>query len=71
MSRIAMFAGRYNYWGHLDPTRLYSPAGGQLGGGETAVLQVAMHLALMGHEVVIGANIDAPTKVLGLTIMPH
>jgi glycosyltransferase involved in cell wall biosynthesis len=47
---------KYGYWGDFDPRAAYSPVEGnhaQIGGGETAMINIAHELAKLGHEVFV------------------
>ena len=68
--KIAMFAGRYTYWGDIDPDDLFNPKSGQIGGGETAVLNIALNLVAAGHEVYVGAPCAYPATSMGVRMIP-
>jgi len=63
MTKIAVYAGAYGYWGELNPSRLIDPKGGQLGGGETAVLTISAGLASLGYEVILCGSVTYPLRV--------
>jgi len=63
----------YNYWGRFDPERLYKETEGediQIGGGETAMLQIARSLAQRGHETFLFYDINDPRKIEGVEFLP-
>jgi len=66
--RIFVVSG-YGYWGHFLPTDL----GGedvQVGGGETAMVQLSKQLAKLGHQVIVFHDIERPGKYDGVDYLP-
>lgn len=74
--KFAIVSG-YGYWGRFDPEALYhdrskqSPqADIQIGGGETAMLQIARQLALKSHDVTLFYDINRPRNIDGVNFLP-
>lgn len=69
--RIAMISP-YGYWGRFNPKDLYerTATGIQIGGGETAMLQIARSLAKLGHEVTVFYDTAEPSQYSGVDFLP-
>jgi len=60
-------ASSYGYWGSFKPTDLRDPtATVQIGGGETAMVNIARELAALGHDVTVFYNTARPGKYEGV-----
>lgn len=66
--RILVTSG-YGYWGDFNPTDI-DKGDRQIGGGETAMIQVSRHLAKLGHEVLVFYNTARPGKYEGVDYLP-
>lgn len=66
--RIFVTSG-YGYWGAFSPTDL-DKGTRQIGGGETAMIQMSRNLARLGHEVVVFYNVERPGKYNGVDYLP-
>lgn len=62
----------YGWWGKFDPSDLYERTNKdyQIGGGETAMLQISRYLAEAGNEVVLFYDTDRPRRIHGIDFMP-
>jgi len=60
--KLLIYAGAYNYWGELNPDRLFTTDGKQLGGGETSAIQTAIAMSRRGHDVTLCGNVGRPRR---------
>lgn len=67
--RIIVVSG-YGYWGHICPDDLKSD-NKQIGGGETAMFNIARELAGLGHEVIAFYDTPRAGKYDGVDYMPN
>jgi len=59
----------YGYWGNIDPEELLAGER-QVGGGETAMLNISKELAALGHEVVLFYDVARFGKFSGVDYLP-
>lgn len=59
----------YGYWGDFLPTDL-DHGDRQVGGGETAMIQVSRHLADLGHEVIVFYDVAEFGSYYGVDYLP-
>lgn len=66
--RIFVSSG-YGWWGNFLPTDLDGDDT-QIGGGETAMIQVSRHLAMLGHDVTVFHDIKRPGRYDNVDYLP-
>ena len=66
--RILVVSG-YGYWGNFLPTDL-DKGEKQIGGGETAMIQISRELAKQGHEVIVFYNTARSGQYDGVDYLP-
>jgi len=66
--RVLVVSG-YGYWGGFLPTDL-DEGTRQIGGGETAMIQVSRELAKQGHEVMVFYDVAKAGKYDGVDYLP-
>lgn len=65
------FTSGYSYWGKFLPTDLRDPfCTTQVGGGETAMINVARELAARGHDVTVFYDVARPGTYDKVTYLP-
>lgn len=61
----------YGYWGGFKPTDLRDPkSANQVGGGETAMVNMSRELAALGHDVTVFYNVARPGDFEGVHYLP-
>ncbi len=60
----------YGWWENFLPTDL-EKGDSQIGGGETAMIQVSKHLAKLGHDVLVFHDIARPGRYDGVDYLPR
>jgi len=64
-----LIVSAYSYWGDFLPTDI-DKGDRQIGGGETAMIQVAKNLVELGHEVFVFYDVKRPGKYAGVDYLP-
>jgi len=68
--RIAIWTGAYLYWERVHPSQLWDEEAPMMAGSEITSMSIAMELARLGHEVLLGCKVDYPESFGKLRICP-